>query len=94
MSLYRHAMAGLGLATALLAAQAMAADTSTNKKDTGVHVETRTGAAETPADVKGEGTGILGTGPVKVRPEDQKAGKAEKMYDSQYETDRTKKKGN
>jgi hypothetical protein len=93
MNIHKTAMAGLFLATSLMTANVLAADTTGHeKKDTGVHKEIRSGAAETPADVKGEGGGILDTGPVKVRPEDQKAGKAEKMYDNQYETNKTKKK--
>ncbi|MBA1242173.1 hypothetical protein [Pseudomonas japonica] len=92
MNIYKTAMAGLVLATSLATASAYAEDTAKEKKDTGVHTEIRSGAAETPADVKGKGGGILDMGPVKQRPEDQKSGKSEKMYDNQYETDRTKKK--
>lgn len=92
MTIYKTAMAGLVLATSLTAVNAFADDTSKDKKESGVHTEIRSGAAETPADVKGKGGGILDMGPVKQRPEDQKSGKSEKMYDNQYETDRTKKK--
>lgn len=98
MSLYKNATGCLCLATsllagALLAGNALADDAAKTSKDPGLHTEIRDGANETPATNKGTGTGILGTGPVKQRAEDQKAGKSEKMYDSQYETDRTKKKG-
>ncbi|MBF7141234.1 MULTISPECIES: hypothetical protein [Pseudomonas] len=93
MTTYKKAIAGLFLATSMMTAHALAADTTgTGKPDTGVHKEIRSGAAETPTDVKGQGGGILDSGPVKVRPEDQKGGKADKMYDNQYETNKTKKK--
>jgi hypothetical protein len=91
MKVHNTALAGLMLATSLLATNAMAADT-TSKKD-GVHTEIRSGAAETPESNKGTGGGILDEGPVKQRKEDQMPGKSEKMNDNQYETDKTKKKG-
>jgi len=92
MNICKTAVTGLALVASLATANAFAEDSSKDKKDTGVHTEIRSGAAETPEDVKGKGGGILDTGPVKQRPEDQKSGKSEKMYDNQYETDRTKKK--
>lgn len=91
MSVYRPALASLMLATSLLATTAMAADTTPDKD--GLHTEIRSGAAETPKSNQGTGTGILDTGPVKQRKEDQMPGKSEKMNDNQYETDKTKKKG-
>lgn len=93
MSFYTPALAGLFLATSLVAANALAEDANTNKDDPGLHTELRTHVKETPEGNKGKGGGLLDMGPVKVRKEDQKAGKSPKMNESQYETDRTKKKG-
>jgi hypothetical protein len=93
MKFYKHAMAGFYLAASLFTAHALAAEDSAQKKDSDVHAEIRDGANETPESNKGKGGGILDMGPVKHRAEDQKPGKAQKQYDNQYETDRTKKKG-
>ncbi|WP_040263483.1 MULTISPECIES: hypothetical protein [Pseudomonas] len=93
MKFQKQAMAGLYLATSLFTAHALAADDSAHKHDTGVHTEIRDGANETPESNKGKGGGLLDMGPVKQRAEDQKPGKSEKKYENQYETDRTKKKG-
>lgn len=93
MNLPKYILAGGYLAACLLTANAMAADDNSQKKDTGVHTEIRDGANETPESNKGKGGGLLDMGPVKHRAEDQKPGVSEKKYESQYETDRTKKKG-
>jgi hypothetical protein len=71
----------------------MADGASTHKDDKGVHTEVRPDVKETAEGNKGKGTGLLDTGPVKVRKEDQLPGKSEKKNEVQYETDQTKKKG-